>query len=71
MAGNISLPIRKLSKNTSLYSIMGYMKTRKLLFTVSNIVCSHLKASQRVFIKGFKTSFSRSKSKKWLIALLL
>jgi len=33
MAEEIGLPIRKLSKDTSLYPIMGQTKTRKLLLT--------------------------------------
>jgi hypothetical protein len=33
MAEKIGLPIKKLSKDTSLYPIMGQTKTRKLLLT--------------------------------------
>jgi hypothetical protein len=33
MAEEIGIPIRKLSKDTSLYPIMGQTKTRKLLLT--------------------------------------
>jgi hypothetical protein len=33
MAERIGLPIRKLSKDTSLYPIMGLSKNRKLLLT--------------------------------------
>jgi hypothetical protein len=33
MAENIGLPIRKLVKDTSLYSIIGQTKTRELLLT--------------------------------------